>query len=80
MASAQCVRLPFSAGISATPANLNKRVNESGVIGTNLQPAKPSTEAGADDLPSFSLLYAQAATLSFWRPGATCRAATKFRW
>ncbi|MBZ7394549.1 hypothetical protein FMJ22_24525 [Klebsiella michiganensis] len=35
MASAQCVRLPFAAGISATPAGLNKRVDESGVIGAN---------------------------------------------
>jgi hypothetical protein len=35
MASAQCVRLPFAAGISATPADLNKRVDESGVIGAN---------------------------------------------
>ncbi len=29
------VRLPFAAGISATPAGLNKRVDESGVIGAN---------------------------------------------
>lgn len=35
MASARCVRLPFAAGISATPAGLNKRVDEYGVIGAN---------------------------------------------
>lgn len=35
MASTQCVRLPFAAGISATPADLNKRVDESGVTGAN---------------------------------------------